>query len=406
MEVCVVGGGAAGLMAAITAARRGGCVTLIERQSRVGRKLSATGNGRCNLSNEALAERCYHGAPAAFVRPALSALDTAGTLALFAQMGLLTQAEPGGRVYPLSDQAASVVDVLRFAADGAGVRLLTGTQVRSIRREKGGFSLVWDGGGMQAQRVIVCCGGAAGTHLGGSCQGYGLLTALGHTLTELSSALCPIRTETELVRSLKGVRAKAAAVLRQQGRPLGADTGEVQFTDTGVSGPTAFALSRLAGPGQVLHLDLLPGCTAAQVDALLRRRQTDLPQLTLDNLLTGILHNRLGRTVVRSAGAPLTLGVSALTEGVRRRIAGAVKDFALPVLGRADFSAAQVTAGGIRWDEFDPETLESRIVPGLFAAGEVLDVDGDCGGYNLQWAWSSGYLAGHLGAQTAKEACI
>lgn len=397
MTVTVIGGGAAGLMAALTSAGLGNRVLLLERQSRVGRKLLATGNGRCNLTNLDLTPEHYHGAPAAFLAPAMEAFGAADTLDFFESLGLLTAAEDSGRVYPLSDQAGSVVDVLRFAAEAAGVEIRTEFDVTSLRQTKTGFKVCSASQSILSDKVIVCCGGMAGGKLGGTGSGYELLQSLGHSVTRLFPVLVQLKTDNTYVRSLKGVRADAAVILKRDGRVIAESAGEVQFADYGISGPAVFEISRAVSGGQnglTLHLDLLRRLDFARVQTILAQRCQTMPALTLENLLTGMVHNRLGRTVLRYAGFDLNAPVSSLKPADLKKIAAALGDFALPVLGTLGFDGAQVTAGGIRTDEFDPNTLESRRVPGLYAAGEVLDVDGDCGGYNLQWAWASGRLAG------------
>lgn len=397
MTVTVIGGGAAGLMAALTSAGLGNRVILLERQSRVGRKLLATGNGRCNLTNLELTPAHYHGAPASFSAPALEAFGAAEALDFFEALGLLTTAEDTGRVYPLSDQAGSVVDVLRFAAEAAGAELRTEFDVTALKRTKTGFKVCSPSESILSDKVIVCCGGMAGGKLGGTGSGYELLQSLGHSVTPLFPALVQLKTDTTYVRSLKGVRADAAVTLKRKGRVIAESAGEVQFADYGISGPAVFEISRAVSGGQdglTLHLDLLRRLDFARVQAMLAQRCRAMPALALENLLTGTVHNRLGRTVLRYAGYDLNAPAASLKPADLKRIASALGDFALPVLGTLGFDSAQVTAGGIRTDEFDPHTLESRCVPGLYAAGEVLDVDGDCGGYNLQWAWASGRLAG------------
>ena len=243
----------------------------------------------------------------------------------------------------------------------------------------------------------------AGGKLGGTRSGYELLQFLGHSVTKLYPALVQIKTDNTFVKALKGVRANADLRLCRNRDAVAASRGEVQFTDFGVSGPAVFELSRAAATDKgplTLHIDLLPQLSTPEIEELLRRRLSSMPKLTTENLLAGVLHNRLGRTVLRYAGYGLTDPVASLSPADLRKIAGAAKDFALPVVSVLGFDGAQVTAGGIRTAEFDPKTLQSRLVPGLYAAGEVLDIDGDCGGYNLQWAWSSGYLAGLLKSGT------
>lgn len=390
------------MTAALTAARLGHEVTLYERQARVGRKLMATGNGRCNLTNTGAGPSNYHGEAPDFVRPALEAFPSEAALDFFRGLGLLAREEWGGRVYPLSNSANSVVDVLRQALDAAGVELIAGDRVRELRRAGSGYSVTTESGDKRSfDAVVVACGGLAGEKLGGGRDGYELLKALGHTRTALRPALVQITTEPMYPRSLKGIKADCALRVLSRGRLLASSCGELLFTETGVSGPAAFDVSRAvseAGDAKMeLEIDFLRDYTAAEVLAHLQNRVKTAPELPASELLTGSVHNRLGRMLIKYADVEASAPLSALSERELRTVAAACKRFKLPVRGTEGFANAQVTAGGIRTSEFDPRTLESRLCPRLFACGEVLDIDGDCGGYNLQWAWSSGVLAGHLG---------
>ena len=399
-EVLVIGGGAAGMMAALTAAEdENNRVVLLERQQRVGRKLLATGNGRCNLTNLGADPSHYHGEQPDFVRPALRQLPPTETLALFRSFGLLTVTEESGRVYPLSDSAASVLDVLRFQLAQRGVELRCASPVQELRREKNGFSVRCEWDCFRADRVIVACGGAAGRKLGGVNDGYLLLAPLGHARTKLYPSLVQLVTDPDYPRALKGIRADAALRLLRGGERLAETAGEVQFTERGVSGPAAFEISRAAstgGEGLVLRLDLLRDYTETQLRALLSARRDSLPDLEAAELLTGLVHNRLGKMLLRYAGLNTHRSLAALSDRELAQAAAACKDFRLPLRGTEGFDSAQVTAGGLRTADFDPETMQSRLVPGLYVCGELLDVDGDCGGFNLQWAWASGRLAGRL----------
>ena len=399
--VAVIGGGAAGMMAAIEGASCGAAVHLFERQARVGRKLSVTGNGRCNLTNEDLTPDHYHGEDRAFPLAALRRFDTAETLRRFRELGLLTVTEPGGRVYPLSDTAGSVVDVLRFALDAAGVQLHAGAEVRETVRAKGGFRIRTAEETLAADRLIIACGGAAGEKAGGTNLGYQLLKSFGHTCTALRPGLVQLRTGDTLCRSLKGVRADALVTVLRNGKETASTAGEVQFVEYGLSGPAVFEISReaLAGKNTVVRLDLLRDYAESEILALLRSRVQTRPMLTGDDLFTGMLHNRLGRVLLKYAGVSGAKPLTELTERELRTLSRAAKCFDFDITGDMGLPNAQVTAGGIRTAEFDPETMESRLCRGLYACGEVLDVDGDCGGYNLQWAWASGALAGKSAAE-------
>lgn len=399
-KIAIIGGGAAGMAASIEAAKNSeNYIVLFERQPRVGKKLLATGNGRCNLTNTGAAVENYHGASPGFVLPALKSVPPAAVLAFFRELGLVTNEEYGGRVYPLSNSANSVVDVLRFGLNRENIQLRPGEPVTDICQNSGGFLITAAEKAEKFDAVIVACGGCAGERLGGVKDGYELLKALGHSRTGLHPSLVQLTTEQTYPRALKGVRCDAA--LRLSGAAQGESRGEIQFTEKGVSGPAAFDISRavsLSGDGKkTLHIDLLPRLSEGELSALLLARQKNFPTLPAEELLTGILHNRLGKMVIKYAGlSPLT-PLFSLTDRDFGAVAAACRDFALPVKGTEGFSSAQVTAGGIRTEEFEPRTMESRLVKNLYACGEVLDIDGDCGGYNLQWAFSSGIIAGRLG---------
>lgn len=399
--VVIIGGGAAGTMAALTAAETPGRrVVLLERQQRIGRKLLATGNGRCNLTNTGAAIGNYHGEQAGFAAPALARFTPRDTLDFFRSLGLMTVEEAGGRVYPLSNSANSVVDVLRFALEKSGVEVRFACPARAIERRDKGYTVITDEGGLSADYLIVACGGAAGARLGGVMDGYELLKPLGHRRTALYPALVQLVTPPEYPRALKGVRADGSVRLLSGVEPLAVGEGELQFTDNGLSGPAAFDISRAAataGEGLTLSLNFFRAYSAGQVLALLRQRRDSYPNLEGAQLFTGMLHNRLGKMLVKYAGLPQDLPLGRFSDGQLERAARAAMDFRLKLLGTEGFDHAQVTAGGIKTTGFNPETLESWFMPGLFLCGELLDVDGDCGGYNLQWAWSSGHLAGRLG---------
>ena len=400
-DIAIIGGGAGGMMAALTAAEnRENHVLLFERQARVGRKLLSTGNGRCNLTNLHTAPEYYHSETEGFCDNALSQFPVEATLSWFRAHGLVTVAEESGRVYPLSNAANSVLDVLRLSMEQReSIEILTASPVLAIKREKNGFLVKTKAASFPAQKVIVACGGMAGSKLGGVQDGYTLLQSLGHSRTALHPALVQLTTETEYPKRLKGVRADAKLTLSAPRKALMKTEGEVQFTEKGVSGPAVFDLSRAASTGGerlTLTLDFLRSYSAKDVYAMLSAKQKALPQLSAEELLTGMLHNRLGKTVLHYVNLNTRKTLSELTDTELKDVARACKGFQLPVRGTEGFDSAQVTAGGIRCSEFHPETMESRIVPGLYACGEVLDVDGDCGGFNLQWAWSSGHLAGRL----------
>ena len=374
-------------------------VILLERQARVGRKLSATGNGRCNLTNLHADHRSYHGEEPSFAAAALIRYGVEDTLKWFRSLGLYTVAEESGRVYPYSDQANSVVDVLRFALERPNIQLLTGFEVTKVKHTGDGFRVESPEKTIFCDKLIIACGGLAGTKLGGTMSGYKLLRSLGHKCTKLRPTLVQLKSSWGGTASLKGVRANCHAQILHNGAFFAESTGELQFTEYGISGPVIFEISRDACQEKgdwTCRLDFLPDVSSDALTAeLLRRKETNLPA---SELLTGILHNRLGRVLSQSAGISQSRKVSELADFELEQAVLAVKKFEISLTEPMGMDSAQVTAGGILTKEFDDKTMESRMVPGLYACGEVLDIDGDCGGYNLQWAWSSGRLAGlHAG---------
>lgn len=396
MVIGIIGGGASGMAAALAAAEQPGVqVVLMERQARLGRKLQATGNGRCNLTNLHAGQQGYHGDRPEFAREAIAAFGPQETLAWFRLLGLFTVAEPSGRVYPYSDQANSVVDVLRFALERPNIQVKLGFEVEKVKKTPDGFLVESKQEHLSCDRLIVACGGLAGTKLGGSMAGYQLLRSLGHRCTRLRPTLVQLKAAWGGIAGLKGVRANCHAAIYRGETLWSESTGELQFTEYGLSGPVMFEISRDAcqglGPWHC-RLDFLPEVPESVLqEELLRRRQGDLPA---SELLTGILHNRLGRVLTQAAGISLSRQVAQLEEAELFQVAQTVKDFDVALKEPMGMDSAQVTAGGMVTAEFDEQTMESRLVPGLYACGEVLDIDGDCGGYNLQWAWSSGRLAG------------
>ena len=400
-DVIVVGGGAAGLAAAVFLTRENPTcrVLVLEKNPRVGKKLMATGNGTCNLTNIHADATRYHGAPALAER-ALKALTVPQTLDFFTAIGVDCVTRPDGKVYPASEQAGAVLDALRLTAEAQGVTILCEKKAESIKKAKNGWSVSADGEIYTARHLLVTVGGAAAPALGGAADGYRLLTDHGCRKTPLFPSIVQLRTATDFVRSVKGIRADATLRLCLGGKEVATQTGEVLFTDYGLSGPAVMYASRPAADWErqkkgelTAHLDLLPDWNLSDLTARVMAR-SHLPGRTLEDLLTGLTHKRVGQTILRVAGVlPLTRPADSLTEKEAARIAATLKDWVIPVTGTQGFGGAQVTAGGIAADEVDPATLEVKRLPGVYVAGEVLDVDGDCGGFNLQFAWSSAYVA-------------
>ncbi len=392
----MIGGGASGLTAAIAAARKGADVCVLERGKRVGKKILATGNGRCNLTNIGASRADYHGGDTSFIDHAAGTFWVRETLEMFSELGVLPKVEDGGKVYPYSGSAASVLDVLRRETERVGAETVCGFDVSSVKRMRnGGFKIAaYDGRTVRARGVIIACGGKAAPDLGSNGSGYELLRSFGHTITPLSPSLVQIKTAPDIVKKLKGIKTEARVTIGEF-----SETGELLFTDYGLSGPPVFSLSSRIGDAGYAEVDLMPEYAFGDVLELLRQRAERLADVPLEDFFTGMLNKRVGQALLKSTDTvPLSRKAGSLSERELKSITAAIKRWRFELRGTMSWNNAQVTKGGAVTSEFDPETMGSRLVKGLYACGEVLDIDGDCGGYNLQWAWSSGYIAGSCAA--------
>ena len=402
IRVTVVGGGSAGMMAAISAARHGAAVTLLERKDRVGKKLLATGNGRCNLTNIDGSLSRFHGGDRAFIAVVLTRFPAASAIDFFEELGIACVTEGGGRIYPRSGQASAVLDVLRWELERLKIDVRTGYEVRGVRRAERGFALQLAAGGeLTCPRLVLACGGMAAPQFGSDGSGLRLAEALGHRLVEPVAALVPLRLGADFLRKLKGVSVAARGEVRCGNELLRGEEGEFLFTDSGISGLPVLQLSRSAAVAMKRNmaprivLDLFPAMSLEQLDDALAIRFRRQAGKTLADGLVGLLNKRLIPVILSAAGIDYhALPGSELTAAARNALARLLKSWALPVSGTMPWPEAQATAGGVALDDVDPATMESRLNPGLHFCGEILDVDGDCGGFNLQWAWSSGWIAG------------
>lgn len=394
MEIIVIGGGAAGMAAAIEAARRGAKVTLLERMDRVGKKILATGNGRCNLMN--VGAPCYPGG-SNFAQAVLDRCGVKEQTAFWQELGLRLRTEDGGRVYPASGQASTVLDALRLAMECMKVETVTGAAVTDVRPGKRGFTVSTAEQSWHADRVIVAAGGCAQPKLGSDGSLWQIMLGMGHTLVKPRPALTQIMTETLPIKGLSGIRVKAEVAVVKAGQKLHEETGEVLFADYGVSGVCVMQCARFAEKGCTVRLRLLRGMgfdSAEQAKEELMRRKTHWHTQPMEKLLTGLCVPRLAANLCMEAGIRFRDRlIGSLKESEAGALAQVLEAFDLPVKGVKGYDTAQVTAGGLDVEEFDQTTMESKLVPGLYAAGEMLNVDGTCGGYNLMFAFGSGLLA-------------
>ena len=400
-DVAVIGGGAAGLASSCTAAAAGCRTVLLERGERVGRKLLVTGNGKCNLTHEPMTDG-YYGSDPARIAAIAAGCTVEQTLNFFRSIGLVTRTDREGRVYPYSEQASAVLDVLRAACATRGVTERCGFEAARLEPLKTGFRITAsDGQQVQARTVIVACGGPATPANGGTDSGFRLLSPFRLQTAPLHPALVPLRTDPARTRALKGLRVKCAVTLMQGDRSIHREEGELQFGDGLLSGICVFQLSRRVpnapkvGEWSLL-VDLLPDWPDP-IDFLLRRADA-LADCPAENAFTGVFHKKIGYELLKEVGADLRGTVGDLPLSVWRKLAERCRAWLFPVLGTAGFASAQVSAGGILLREVT-DSLELKRVPGVLVCGEMLDADGICGGYNLQWAWSTGLSAGRRAAE-------
>ncbi|MBL7201836.1 MAG: NAD(P)/FAD-dependent oxidoreductase [Anaerolineae bacterium] len=423
-QVIVVGGGAAGLMAAGQAAAHGARTQILEKMHRPGRKLRITGKGRCNLTNTAsLPEFLDHFAPdGRFLRQCFSGFLAAELVAFFEELGVRTVTERGGRVYPASDQAQDVVDALLRWVAAQGVSLqarasvdrlivregrVTGVEVARATDDAAGARRVYG-----ADAVIVATGGASYPATGSTGDGYRLAESVGHTVAPVRPALVPLETAGDLAPRLQGLSLRNVAVsvwVKGESQAQARAFGEMLFTHFGVSGPIILSLSRQVvdalrlGKPVSLSIDLKPALDEGKLDARLLRDIDSLGKRQYATVLKGLLPRSLIPICVEQTGIAAHKPAHQITAQERGRLRAWLKDFSLSVTGHRPFAEAIMTAGGVHTGEIDPRTMASRLVQGLYFAGEVLDVDADTGGYNLQAAFSTGWLAGRSAARYVLE---
>ena len=392
-KVVIIGGGASGLMAAIQAARTGAAVTLLEHNEKPGKKILATGNGRCNLTNLVQEPSRYRSSQPDFPWKIITQYPLEDTLAFFSELGIYTK-DRNGWVYPYSDQAAGVAQVLELEARHQKVKIKTTEEVTDILREDGQYLVKTATWQYPCDSVIISCGSSASNVEGSSTTGYELAEKLGHTVVKPLPSLCGIRGKDNYYAKWAGSRMDGRITLEIDGKTVGEEQGEILFTEYGISGIGVFQLSRYAVRGTdegkiaTYHLDLMPQLTKEELVKLLLDRQQAGSYKNPQELLIGLLPRKMIDVLVKKTYEP-------------EKIAERLKDWQVPVKGAYALQQAQICSGGVDPRELT-EQLESRLHPGIYFTGEVIDVDGPCGGYNLQWAWSSGAVAGRAAAEEGR----
>ncbi|MDO4942457.1 MAG: NAD(P)/FAD-dependent oxidoreductase [Lachnospiraceae bacterium] len=396
-DLIVVGGGAAGMIAAITAAKSGKKVIIIERMNRLGKKILATGNGRCNFTNSFLDDTCYRSSQNRFPYLALEQFDHTDAIAFFEQLGIAVT-ERKGYYYPRSNQAATVADALIYKIKSLQIDVILECKIDNIRKKSGKFMVLSDRRKFQGYHLLLAAGGKAQEKLGSDGSGFHLAEQLGHTIIKPFPALTALEVKRHFLKAASGVRCqcKIAALLNET--VISEEQGELQITKYGVSGVMIFQLSRYMiegirhGKKAELYVDFLP--EIKNQDLFMNQMKEYSNHKNARQWMEGYFPSKLAVMLLQEAGIPFEKNVSNLSKTEKSKIWHMIKKCPLNICGWKDFEFAQATAGGVNVKEVSPYTMESDLVPGLYFAGEILDVDGTCGGYNLQWAWTSGYLAG------------
>lgn len=395
-DIAIIGAGASGLVAAIFAKMKNmnADVVLFDRADRVGKKIAMSGNGQCNITNKNPDITRYHG-DADFAKTVIDNFPPAEQERFFAECGIMLNFETSGKAYPMSYQASSVVDALRFRAAELGVEIRVSAKVESVAKKEKGFSVKYEGGSVTAQNIIIATGGAAGGSLGSE-DGYSILRSFGHKVTSLRPAIVQLKSNEPFVRSLKGVKLFAKLSAKSGKNTYFADPSDFLFTDYGISGPAVLSLSSHYKDGErfTVFADLLPNSTYDKTYKFLSDKRAAFPNRTADELFAGLVHKKIGIELVKLEKIAPSSKIADISDQKISNLAALVHNLPFNITGTNGMKNAQVTAGGVDTKDFCADSMMSKLQEGLFASGEVLNVDGDCGGFNLCFAWASGKAAG------------
>lgn len=393
-KVIIIGGGASGLMAALACNKEGSEVIILERNNKLGKKILATGNGRCNFTNVDATELHYN--QPYFVKPVFEQMSPKKTLSYFEELGIIPKVEAEGKTYPLSEQASSIVDVLVYEIMRLGIKVVYEAKVVQLEKNQTFKVTLEDQTFYEADKVILATGGMAMPKSGSDGIGYQLAMSLGHQMTQIFPALVKLELESPHLKALDGVKFPGTVKLIHDGVSIQSEFGDVLFTRYGISGPTILQISRKANAllqenKQVyIKVCLVNGPDKREA----ARRFSQLSDKEVEMSLIGLINKRIIHPLLKELNIEPHLIIKQLTKDKLNQLINILFDWRFKVIGSKDFDDAQVTAGGIVTSDVNPQTLESKKVKGLYFCGEILDIDGLCGGYNLQWAWSSGYISG------------
>ena len=407
-HVAVIGGGAAGMMAAITSAREGARVTILEHKERIGKKILSTGNGRCNFTNTYQTPACYRSDNRDFAWNIIQKFNVEKTISFFKELGIYPK-DRNGYLYPYSDQAAAILEVLQIEVAKLDICVMTEIYVLDIQPVKRGIRVTTDKKTITADSVILACGSKAAPVTGSDGSGYQLAKLFGHRIVPVLPALVQLRCAEKFYKSISGVRVQGTVEIYADDIFLASDTGEIQLTNYGISGIPVFQVSRYAAKALYKKqsvtaiLNFMPDMNKEEFLLFLQERITLCPYKTLDEFFTGVFPKKLCELWIRLSRLPKEMRVSDLSGEQLEKLVLLIQHLRTHITETNSFEQAQICCGGVDTTEINPDTLESNYVPGIYFAGELLDVDGICGGYNLQWAWSSGFVAGKEAAGNASN---
>jgi len=403
-RVIVVGGGASGLVAAITAARNGAEVIIIEQKEKLGKKILSTGNGRCNLTNEYMDLECFRGDDTSIVSTVLEQFGYESTISFFEELGVLLKNRQG-YIYPISDQASTILDVLCFEINRLNVHVVLEESVIDIQKTWKEFSVKTNRTSYLCDAVVLATGGKASSVLGSDGRGYELAKAFAHSISPVVPALVQLVGQGKYFKQVSGVRTNATVSLFVNNECVATDTGELQLTNYGISGIPVFQVSRYAA--KALHdkkrvyaeIDFLPTMSEEELRKFISSRKETYGNRLAEEFFIGMLHSKVSTMLLKEAYIPLHISANEVREDKWKKLLELIKHFQIEIVDTNSFEQAQICAGGVRTSEINADTMESLLVDHLYFTGELMDVDGICGGYNLQWAWATGYIAGKNAAK-------
>lgn len=406
MRIGIIGGGAAGLFCGLMAKKNNpkNKIYIIEKSEKCGRKILATGNGRCNLTNENMGEEYFFSSDISYVKEALSVFSNSDAQKSFNDLGLLFTTGEKGKIYPRSLQASSVLDVLRIENQKLGVEEICGFKVLKIEKKGNIFRVFGEKETLEFEKIVIATGGMSGENLGSEGDGYNFLKAFGHKMNPVFQSLVQIKCDNTYTKALNGLKITVSAKIETEGKTIDKGIDEMHFTEYGLSGPLGFNLSRSVskhfaekkGKDIFCVIDFMQELSYDETKAFVQNRIKTQGYKALEDFFTGVFSKRCGQMIIKkSTDKKFNTPAKDLSGAEIKEIVNNIKAFRVKLVSVMPFKNSQVTAGGIKIEDFHKETLESKKLNGLYACGEVLDVDGICGGYNLQWAWSSGYIVGN-----------